>query len=368
MTVVTTVRRMTIGLVCTALTLTGAATTGTTAAAGHRRQFGDVQRALDTVAGLPGLVGIVGEAYAGGRQTDHGSAGSRLLDGAGGKIPSNAGFRAWSQTKAMTAAVLMQLVGDGLLGLDDTLGETLPVVLEQDLVERADEITIRHLIDMTAGIPEYSGRPELDPFDTTVWHTPADLLEVSRAYPRTGEPGERFVYSNTSYLLLGMIIEDLTGNTLAEEFERRIFTPLGMSRTHLPRRPWEGIRGPHGHGYFPNPDGTLRDADRFNHSTLWAAAGVISTARDMATFYRALTRGELPNPTPGDGPGLCGGTVQAGRGVGPGSMAKTYTAADGRQFAVSATTAVRDPSQAFNDVLDEAAEAVLCPTHQTSSP
>jgi D-alanyl-D-alanine carboxypeptidase len=350
-------KRLTIGLVCTAL----AVTVTYAADAEGRAEFGDVQDALDTVAALDGVVGVIGEAYVDGRRVDRGSAGSRLVDGEGGKIPSSAGFRNWSQTKAMTYAVLMQLVDAGQLDLGDTLGDVLPVVVEQDLVLNADRITIQMLVDMTAGIPDHTNRAELNPFDTTTWYTPIDLLEVSRAHEEdVTEPGAEYEYSNTSYVLLGMIIERLTGSTLAEVFERRVFDPLEMDRTYLPTKPWEGIKGPHGHGYHPNPDGTLRDADAFNPGTLWAAAGVISTARDMATFYRALAHGELPSKE--DTPDLCGGTVTSSRGIGPGSITKTYTSTDGsRQFTVSATVTVQDASQSFNLDLDAAAEAVLCP-------
>lgn len=100
-----------------------------------------------------------------------------------------------------------------------------------------------------------------------------------------------------------------------------------------------------------------------HRSTLWAAGGVISTARDLATFYRALAHGKLP--ARGGEARLCGGTVTSSRGVGPGSIAKTYTSTDGGlQFTVSATASVQDASR-FNDDLDSAAEAMLCPADQT---
>ncbi|MEO3804559.1 serine hydrolase domain-containing protein [Nonomuraea sp. B1E8] len=341
------------------------------ASAATRPHIGDVQQALDQVARVAGVVGVIGEAYYDGKRVGRGSAGSRLIDGEGGKIPSDARYRIWSQTKRMAATVLLQLVKEGKLGVDDKLGDVLPVTVEQDLVERANEITVRQMLHHTSGIPDYTGpgATDLRPFDdlTTV-HTWDELAKISRSRARTAEPGEKYAYSNVNYILLGAIIEKLTGNTLAQEFEWRLFKPLKMSRTYLPVRPDQGIKGPHGHGYHPQPDGTLRDADRMNPTSLWAAGGVISTARDLTTFYRALAQGKLLPANlrdlieyPDKKQSVCGGTVGLFTGSGPGGNTVTFTSADGRlQFAVGATTSARD-QPTLRPALFQTAEAVLCP-------
>jgi D-alanyl-D-alanine carboxypeptidase len=335
--------------------------------------IGDVQEAADSVAKVDGVVGVIGETYYDGKRIGRGSTGSRLIDGGGGKIPSDARYRAWSQTKQMTATVLLQLVKEGKLGIDDTLGKVLPITAEQDLVERADEITVRQLLHHRSGIPDYNGAgaKDLRPFDDlTTRHTWTDLAKSSRGRPRTSNPDEKYAYSNTNYILLGAIIEKLTGNTLAEELERRLFKPLNMTRTYLPTKPDQGIKGPHGHGYYPQPDGTLRDVDRINPTTLGAAGGVISTARDLTTFHRALAQGKLLPANlrdlvkyPDHEETVCGGTVGLFTGSGPGGNAVSFTSADGRlQFAIDVTTSTRVQPK-LRPAMYKAAEDVLCPDH-----
>jgi D-alanyl-D-alanine carboxypeptidase len=318
--------------------------------------IGAVQEAVDSVMEVDGVVGAIGEAYHDGKRIGRGSAGSRLIDGEGGKIPSTARYRAWSQTKQMTATVLLQLVEEGRLGVDDTLGKVLPATVEQDLVERADEITIRQLLHHRSGVPDYTaaGATDLRPVDDlTTRHTWTDLVKISRGIPRTSEPDAQYAYSNTNYILLGAVIERLTGDGLAEEFERRLFGPLKMTRTYLPTEP---------------DHGTLRDVDRINPTTLWAAGGVISTARDLAAFYRALARGRLLPENlrdliryPDHEQSVCGGTVGVFTGSGQGGNAVSFTSADGRlQFAVDVTTSTRT-QPALRPAMFQAAESVLCP-------
>ncbi|TLF85682.1 beta-lactamase family protein [Nonomuraea sp. KC401] len=197
---------------------------------------------------------------------------------------------------------------------------------------------------------------------------------LARGVPRQQEPGEKASCFNTNYILLGMIIERLTGHTLADELDRRLFTPLGMHRTYLPTKPPEGIRGPRNHGYLPDEQGRLHDVDRINASHLWAAGGVVSTAEEVSAFHRAYTQGKLlpprlqevidgrKRPGPPDGERLCGGLFELREIVGgaPGFHAPTYVSADGRrQFAMSVTLSVRNDG--VRPMVGKAAEAVLCP-------
>lgn len=350
-------------------------------------QVGNVQKAMEELAGTPGVVGAVGGAYLDGKAVGQGSGGSRLLDGKGGQIPANARFRIWSQTKQMVATVVLQLVEEGRLGVDDKLGDLLPEVAEKDLVERADEITVRQMIRHTSGIPDwYAGKPKpdgsegddpaFDVFDFTTPYQPLDLVRWSRARPRTGEPGEKWTYSNTNYTLLGMIIERATGHDLATELHDHLFGPLGMTKTYLMVAPPDGVEGPHGHGYYPDAEGRPRDVDRFNAGYTGGAGGVVSTAHDVSVFQRAFYQGRLLPPElqrvltdrlPGDSRlqgkrrSSCADDFYIVGGLAPGSIALTFYSEDGRrQFAMSLTLSAKPSAVEFD--AGKAVEAAFCPS------
>ncbi|MFI6789877.1 serine hydrolase domain-containing protein [Nonomuraea sp. NPDC050383] len=361
-------------VVCAALALSVAAPATASVSAGPVK-VGDVQKAMEGLVKTGHVVGAIGEVYVDGKRVGKGSAGSRLLNGKGGAIPSNARYRIGSQTKTMTATVVLQLVKEGKLSLDDKLGAVLPEVAEKDLVERAGEITVRDLIQLTSGIPDYIGP---DTSDSARDYRPTDLLAASRRNSRPVEIGT-FNYSNTNYILLGMIIEKLSGRSLAAELNRRLFAPLGMRDTYLPTKATEGIRGPHGHGYAPDETGKLRDVDRLNVTTMLGAGGVVSTARDVSAFQSAFRQGRLlpeslrkviTDPAPGQLPppsgGPCAGNPEfaaGGGGSAPGFTAATYTSSDGRlQFAVSVTVAMDDAERmTMPRRVTSALQSVFCP-------
>ncbi|WP_433412899.1 serine hydrolase domain-containing protein [Microtetraspora malaysiensis] len=362
-------------LACAALVLSAVAPAAASISAAPVK-VGDVQKAMEYLVKTGHVVGAIGEVYVDGKRVGKGSSGSRLLDGKGGAIPSNARYRIGSQTKSMTAAVVLQLVKEGKLSLNDKLSTVLPEVAKKDLVERADEITVLNLIEMTSGIPEYMGPDTMDP---TRNYRPTDLLVASRKNPRPVEVGT-FNHSNTDYILLGMIIEKLSGRSLAAELNRSLFAALGMRDTYLPTKATEGIKGPHGHGYAPDETGTLRDADKINATTMLGAGGVVSTAHDVSAFKRALRQGRLlpeslnrllTDPPPGMPPqqpsgGPCAGNPEfapGGGGSAPGFFASTYTSSDGRlQFAVSMTLAMdNDERMTADQRITNALKSVFCP-------
>ncbi|MFC4111711.1 serine hydrolase domain-containing protein [Nonomuraea zeae] len=357
-------------LACAALVLSAA-----TPATAANVKVGDVQQALEALVKTGHVVGAIGAVYVDGKRIKTGSAGSRLLGGKGGAIPPTARYRIGSQTKAMTATAVLQLVREGKLSVDDKLSAVLPEVAEKDLVERADEITVRNLIQLTSGIPDYLGPDTSSP---TRDYRPADLLAASRRNPRPVEVGT-FNYSNTNYILLGMIVEKLSGRSLAAELDRRLFAPLGMRATYLPTKATEGIKGPHGHGYAPDASGTMRDADQLNATTMLGAGGVVSTLHDVSAFQRAFRQGRLlpqslskliTDPPPGQSPppsgGPCAGNPEfaaGGGGSAPGFTAATITSSDGRlQFAVSLTLAMDDAERASTPSrITNALKSVFCP-------
>ncbi|MEV6158522.1 serine hydrolase domain-containing protein [Nonomuraea sp. NPDC052129] len=335
------------------------------ATADDKVTLGDVQQAIGNVAKTAGVVGVIGEVYVDGKRAAQGTAGSRLLDGKGGRIPPGSRYRIASQTKLMEATVILQLVGEGKLKLEDKLSDVLPEMAEHDYVDRAREITVQQLIRHTSGIPDFMESGKFDVFDFTTSYKPIDLVKAARTVPREGEPGQ-YLYSTTNYVLLGMIIEKLTGHDRAGEFKRRLFAPLGMKHTYLATKVSDQIKGPHGHGYYPDAKGRPRDVDRLNATI--GAEGAISTAHDVSAYYRALNQGkllpaDLQRQMPRPFPELCGGTVSAASGGMPGISSTTFSSTDGRtQFAVAVTLKIdNEQAMAVGDAVTQAAKAVLCP-------
>ncbi|MFX0575344.1 serine hydrolase domain-containing protein [Nocardia nepalensis] len=220
-------------------------------------------------------------------------------------------FRIGSNTKTMTSTAILQLVQDGKLALDDPIAKYWPGV------PNGDRITIAQLSEMRSGLYSYSFDPEfnatLDNDPQKVW-TPEELLAIAFAHPVGFEPGEKFEYSNTNIILLGLVIEKITKMTAAENFQKRIFDPLGLKDTSLPAATDSSIPDPHPQGYafgtnvstietFALPPaeqaaavaGTLKpnNETNANPSWTWTAGGAISTVGDMATYVKALVGGGL---------------------------------------------------------------------------
>ena len=220
-------------------------------------------------------------------------------------------FRAASNTKTMTAAVIVQLIQEGRLSFDDLISKYV-----QD-VPNGDKITITQLLKMRSGLYNYTNAPELaeslDLDPDKVW-TMEELRDMAFKRPPHFAPGAEFEYNNTNYLLLGLVAEKIEGKPLAGIFRDRLFGPLGMKNTLLPVSTSNAIPEPYSHGYLyggssyalvdaPYPAdlqaaakaGTLRPNDDTwqNPSPYFAAGGIISTADDLATWMRALVGGKV---------------------------------------------------------------------------
>jgi D-alanyl-D-alanine carboxypeptidase len=231
----------------------------------------------------------------------------------GGTTPPRADthFRAASNTKTMTAAVIVLLVQEGKLRFDD------PVSKYVEGVPNGDKITISELLKMRSGLYNYTSAPELgerlDHDPTRVW-TPQELLAIAFKRPAIFAPGKEYDYCNTNYALLGLIAEKLEGAPLAKVFQDRLFGPLGMKHSLLPASTSNTIPEPYSRGYLygsssyalvdaPYPadlqaaakSGTLKPNDdtEQNPSYAFAAGGAISTADDLAIWMRALVGGQL---------------------------------------------------------------------------
>jgi D-alanyl-D-alanine carboxypeptidase len=200
-------------------------------------------------------------------------------------------FRIGSVTKTFVATVVLQLVAEGKLSLDDTVEQRLP-----GLVPNGRRITVRQLLNMTAGLYDYlmdGDRTVLKPYlagNLTYTWTPRRLVEIAVSHPLKFAPGADWSYCNTCYIVLGLIVERATGHPLATELRRRIFAPLHLRGTTFDVAP--RIAGRYAHGY--ELDGArLVDVSVFSPSVGWAAGAIVSTADDVARFYRALLGGRL---------------------------------------------------------------------------
>lgn len=222
-------------------------------------------------------------------------------------------FRIGSNTKTMTGTAILQLVQDGLISLTDPVSKYRPDV------PNGDNILISMLLDMSSGLANYSVQLDLnrlmDDEPGRNW-TPEELVAIGLAEPPAFAPGQGYLYSNTNTVLLGLIVEKLTGKMLADVFTERIFTPLGLTHMIFPGIDDTTIPDPHpqGYGFGTNvstiatsilPEyqqaeaaaGTLKPNDwtDLNPSWAWAAGAASSTASDLATYVEALVGGGLLN-------------------------------------------------------------------------
>jgi D-alanyl-D-alanine carboxypeptidase len=227
---------------------------------------------------------------------------------------SDTHFRIASNTKTMTAAIIMQLAQEGKLGLGD------PVSKYVAGVPNGDNITIAELLDMRSGLYNYSDAPAVSAsFDhnpSKVW-TSDESLAIALARAPNFAPGTAYEYNNTNYALLGLIAEKVDGKSLARSMQDRLFGPLGMQQTDLPASTVNTLPEPYSHGYLYGSSsvvmvgtppystavkaaaraGTLmpNDYTGLNHSFGAAAGGVISTANDLAIWIEALVAGRVLN-------------------------------------------------------------------------
>jgi D-alanyl-D-alanine carboxypeptidase len=293
-------RRVLIG-VTTAVVLLAPATAGVAAAAPtspaafSSDRTGRLLRELiaaEHEAGMPGVFAQVRD----GRRTWRVAAGVADVD-RGNPVRPGMRQRVGSITKTFVATTILQLVAERRLTLDDPIGRRLPAGVVPRHLGR--QVTVRMLLNHTSGIGNYTDTLLAtldDAFETGRTTYPArELARIGLARPVTGAPGAAWSYSNTNYVLLGMVIEKATGHPYQREVTRRILRPLGLRGTYF-----EGaepvIRGPHMGSYAPKGDGTYYDFSAYNMTWAGAAGEVVSTADDLNRFYRALLTGRLLRP------------------------------------------------------------------------
>ncbi|MBD0709710.1 MULTISPECIES: serine hydrolase domain-containing protein [unclassified Streptomyces] len=249
------------------------------------------QRALqaEVDAGVPGVVAQTRD-------------GADRWTGTAGQRGGNDHFRVGSITKTFAATVLLQLQAEGRIDLDDTVDTWLPGVVRGNGHD-GRRITVRQLLNHTSGIYSYTSDPAFQQrvfgpeflqhrYDS--W-APRQLVDIAMAHQPDFTPGTSWTYSNTNYVLAGMVIEKVTGRPYGKAVENRIIKPLKLRATSVPgNRP--GMPSPSSPAYAklsPAPGEPAVDVSRLNPSIAYSAGEIISDAADLQTFYRALITGRL---------------------------------------------------------------------------
>ena len=254
-----------------------------------------VQRTMDKIVGAgkhPGALAAVRDRR--GRTTQYTAGVGDLRTGA--SVPTNGRVRIGSASKMFTSVVVLQLVGEGKIKLDESIETYLPGLVRSKGVE-ARRITIRQLLQHNSGLPDYTNAMfttmgDLIPYQH-VYLEPRQLLDLANSMKGT-RPGGRWTYSNTNYLIAGLLAQRVTGRPLNELITTRIIRRIGLSDTYVPRVGEQGIRGRHPSGYQLDPTSDeLLDFTRMDPSWGWAAGQLVSTPADLNTFLRALLDGKL---------------------------------------------------------------------------
>ncbi|MEU4314980.1 serine hydrolase domain-containing protein [Nocardia sp. NPDC024068] len=368
------------------ITSTGqdAATQGTAAHADRP----ELQRAIEEIvaSGFTGLTLRVHDE----RGVWAGAAGVSELGGTA-KPPVDGHIRIGSNTKTFTATVVLQLVAEGKLELDAPVANTLP---EFGFDER---ITVRMVLRHTSGIFNFTG--EYFPDGTVVpgitctisgkeWvdnrfatYLPEELVRLALSKPARFEPGTGWSYSNTNYVVARLLIEKVTGRSVAEEMQRLILGPLGLTGTIAPTVQTE-VPEPHAHAYYRYDDAGVEqtvDVTRQNPSWISSGGDMISTTRDLHIFISALNSGKLlpaellaemrtPHPTgiPGMDYGLGvfvqqtdGGTVITHNGGAAGHGALMFSTPDGTKTLTAGFNYVDDAALSLSVEFQQAIQLLV---------
>lgn len=263
------VQKRVVAVVVVGLTATVVAVTAATRGGGSEEQ--ELAESVDALveAGMPGALVRIRE-------------GDGTIELARGEASPGIRFRVASLTKTFVAALTLRLADRGILSLDDPVDAYLP-----GLLHAGDRITIRRLLNHTAGLFDYTGDPELLRGELS----PRALIRIAERRERT----TGYAYSSTNYLVLGLVLEKATGTPLGELLHREVFQPFGLDDTTFEAG---RVDGPHLHGHaLATRDGvatgSLHDTSERPATSAWAAAAVVSTAADLERFMRVLATSEL---------------------------------------------------------------------------
>jgi D-alanyl-D-alanine carboxypeptidase len=271
-----------------------------------------LERALDRLVeadgGPPGAVSVVQR----GLDREVHNAGVAEV-GKSRAIKATDHMRIASAAKAFVGATSLALAADGVLSLDDTIGERLP-----NLPAAWAPVTLGQALNHTSGLPDYSASKAFQTWLVNNLHTKIEhlaLIDFVKDEPLGFTPGTQYEYSNTDNIVAGLMIEAATGHTYERELADGVLSPLGLSQTSLP----SGFRmpRPYFHGYDIDPPNPPDDYSEIaSMSSLWAAGGIVSTPADLTRFIRgyvgrrlflrsvqlqqfAFVKGESQPPGPG---------------------------------------------------------------------
>lgn len=195
---------------------------------------------------------------------------------------SDTRFRLGSITKQFTAAAILQQIEQGKLQLTDPVSKYYT-----DAPETWKGITIHHLLNHTSGIPSYTALPNFFAKESRIRRTPAEIIQLTQDKPLEFQPGEKFAYDNTGYILLGYILEKVTGQTYADYLDQKIFGPLGMKDSGYDLA--EKIIARRAAGYAQ--DG--KNTGFLDMSLPYAAGSLYSTVGDLLKWDQALYNGKV---------------------------------------------------------------------------
>ncbi|ANS70739.1 alkaline D-peptidase [Streptomyces lincolnensis] len=349
---------------------------------------GRLQDSVDAIH-RTGTVGVVAQST-GPRGKRHATAG--VADtGTGRAADVRDRFRIASTTKTFVATVMLQLVAEGRVSLDDSVERWLPGVVSGNGNDGGD-VTVRQLLNHTSGLfnytadfPAITSREGFEADRYTTW-TDEQLVEIAMRHAPDFAPGAQWAYSNTNYILAGMIIEKVTGRSWQQKVTRRVVRPLGLRDTLTPDAQ-SRIPGPHLRGYsgFGEP-GPAIDVTDFNPTAAGAAGAMISTTGDVSRFFAALLGGRLLHPAqlaemkttvraaeldpvwPGARYGLglmeiplsCGGVYYSHGGDLAGYTTRDGVSADGRRVVVVEATGDGAPDLSTEKAQNKLIDQELC--------
>ncbi|HAT1822300.1 TPA: beta-lactamase family protein, partial [Legionella pneumophila] len=214
------------------------------------------------------------------------------------KTPMNImdSFRLASMSKTFLAVTVLKLVADKQLNLDDNIADLLPDSIDIERIPNGDEVTVQQLLQMRSGIPNYTDYASYsDLIDTMVdkeW-TPEECIKLVYDQKPNFKPGKDYEYSNTNYLLLQLIIENLTGESYAESIKEYILKPLHLKNTYIEKQEFDDDHHYLStHGYTLE-DGKVVDVTDYDDGFGLADGGIISTAEDINLFVQALLKDKI---------------------------------------------------------------------------
>ncbi|MBF0550203.1 MAG: beta-lactamase family protein [Deltaproteobacteria bacterium] len=204
-------------------------------------------------------------------------------------------FKVGSITKTFVSTVIIQLAQENLRGLDDSVEKWLP-----GMIPNGKNITIRECLNHTSGIFNYSDMTDPNSIYWAIlkqplkkWK-PEELIAYAVSKPVTNPPGLAYNYSNTNYIVMGLIAQKATNTTIESEVTRRIITKMGLTNTSFPTDPL--ITGKYSRGYDLNATGPADDVTIIDPSGSWAAGAMISNVKDLMRYLIAYTNGDLVTP------------------------------------------------------------------------